>query len=119
MKYSLLILLFGFAFVSCDKDDDPMEMDDCDTTDVTYSNTVSGIFNASCATAGCHVDGNEMSAFFSLEGYEKSKTAAEFGRMVGAIKHTEGFSPMPKGGSKLDDCDIEKVEAWINAGYPQ
>jgi hypothetical protein len=118
MKYTLLILLFGFTLVACDKDDDP-KTSDCDTTDVTYTNTIAAIFDSSCAIAGCHVNGNEQSTLYSLEGYENAKSSAGFGRIEGSINHEEGFSPMPKDASKLSACDIDKIEAWINAGYPE
>jgi hypothetical protein len=40
-------------------------------------------------------------------------------RMLGALRGTAGFSAMPQGGTKLSDCDISKVEKWINSGFPE
>jgi len=118
-EYSKFILsgfiLCGVLFMSCG-DDDP---DMCDTSNITYSNSIASIFNASCATAGCHVDGNESRAFFSLEGYENASAAAGFGRIVGAISHEDGFSPMPRRAEMLDQCTIDKVASWIGAGAPE
>lgn len=116
MKFKFLSFIFilGLLFVGCGDDED-----ECDTMDVTYTNSVASIFNASCAVSGCHVDGNEMNAWFSLEGYANAKGAADFGRIVGAITHTVDFSPMPKNGDMLDQCSIDKITAWVNAGAPE
>lgn len=117
MNFKILsfLLVLGFVLSACNNDDD----DICDTTDITYTNTVASIFNASCASAGCHVDGNEMNALFSLEGYEKSKAVADFGRIVGSISHEMDFTPMPFGADKLDQCSIDKIAAWVDAGAPE
>ena len=55
----------------------------------------------------------------TLEGYAKLKSYVDNGKLLGSIKHSPGFSPMPKGQAKLVDCDIEKIEAWVAAGAPQ
>ena len=118
IKHLLFILLLGLFFVACGDDEEEM-METCETTDITYTNTVAAIFNNSCAVSGCHVNGNEAFAFFSLEGYANSKAVADFGRIVGAISHSAGFSPMPRGGAQLDQCSIDKIAAWVNAGAPE
>jgi len=117
MKFKLLfcLFLFGLTIIAC-KDD---EGDVCDTNDITYTNSIASVFNNSCAVAGCHVDGNEQNAWFSLEGYDNSKASADFGRLVGAVSHEMDFSPMPKGGVKLDQCTIDKITAWVAAGAPE
>lgn len=120
MKLKLLFsaLLLGAVLVACNKDDSEEE-DQCDTSSVTYTSDIATIFNASCAVSSCHVDGNEDNAKFSLSDYEKAKTAAGFGRIVGAISHEEGFTAMPYGSDKLEQCSIDKISAWINAGTPE
>jgi len=47
--------------------------------------------------------------------------AVQFNRIVGAINHETGFLPMPYpvGSAKLDQCDIDKVTAWITNGAPE
>ena len=49
----------------------------------------------------------------------KSFAAAGFNKIVGAINHTTGFSAMPQGGDKLEQCDIDFLTAWIDAGAPE
>ena len=38
--------------------------------------------------------------------------------MVGNLRHDSGFQPMPKNASKLSDCDIALIKAWVDAGAP-
>ena len=116
MKSYLPVFMFLLVLlaVACSKDDD----DTCDTTDITYSNTVADIFDTSCATSGCHVYGNEANAVFSLQGYANSKAAADLGGIVAAISH-ESYFPMPKGADKLGQCEIDKISAWVAAGAPE
>ncbi len=121
LNFLFIALLLGTAFImnSCGDDEEPME--ECETTDLTYTNYAASILNASCATSNCHADGNEGFARFSLEGYANTSAAVSFGRIVGAINHDDGFLPMPYpiGSEKLDQCDIDKLTAWINDGAPE
>jgi hypothetical protein len=55
----------------------------------------------------------------NLEDYGKLIVHIENGKFLGAIRHAPGFSPMPQGESKLADCDIEKIENWIDQAYPE
>lgn len=117
IKLFLLLGILGLLFAACGDEEEPMT-EECDTADITYTNTVKAVFDASCATTACHSD-NTLAGGFSLSDYEKSKLAAGFGKIGGAINHTDGFAAMPSGASKLDDCVIEKIEAWIAADAPE
>ena len=72
---------------------------------------------AQCATSGCH-NAATASAGANLSGYAtiKSYITSNKDFFIGSIKHTSGFSAMPKGSNKLATCDISKIESWINAG---
>ena len=111
----VLLLLTVSLFVACSDDQEEI----CETTNLSYTNEISDILNSNCALSGCHVNGNETNAFFSFQGYDNVKAAVDFGRIIGAINHEAGFSAMPKGGNMLDDCTIDKITAWINAGAPE
>jgi cytochrome c553 len=37
---------------------------------------------------------------------------------MGCIEQQPGFDAMPKGASKLSDCDIARIRAWVAAGQP-
>jgi len=116
LNYLFFALLLGVIMISCG-DSEP-EPEACDSPDITYTNGAAAILNASCATTSCHSD-TALAGGFSLVGYTQASTAAGFGRMVGAINHSDGFSAMPPSGTKIADCDIEKITAWIAAGAPE
>lgn len=91
----------------------------CDTASVKYATVVKPLIDVQCATSGCH-NASSASAGANLSTYTATKSyitnAKEF--FVGSIKHTSGFSAMPKGSSKMATCDIAKIESWIIAGMP-
>jgi mono/diheme cytochrome c family protein len=39
-------------------------------------------------------------------------------KLLGSIKHLQGFSQMPKNGGQISQCEIDAIEKWVNAGYP-
>ena len=90
----------------------------CDTSNVTYSSTITGIINTyGCLSSSCHGGANPP-AGFSLSGYDAVKAKVTDGRLFGAISHSSGFVAMPENLGKMDQCDINKVKAWIDAGAP-
>ncbi len=87
----------------------------CDTNQFTFAGTVQPILNANCT--GCH-GGTAPSAGISLSSYAGVRVVVDNNRLPGAIGHLAGYSPMPKGGGKLSDCQIRQVERWIASGAP-
>ncbi len=87
----------------------------CDTTIVTYSGFVNPIIAASCT--GCH-SGVNAPLGIQLDIYTGINAQALNGKLLGAVTHSSGFSPMPKNGTKLSDCNIAKIRKWIDAGAP-
>lgn len=87
----------------------------CDTTHVTYAKDVWPVINANCT--GCH-SGAAPSGNVALENYNDVVVIAKNGKLLGSIRFDPGFSPMPKGGPKLNSCDIAKIEKWVNDGTP-
>jgi mono/diheme cytochrome c family protein len=85
----------------------------CYTNNVTYANTVWPIINTNCIS--CH-GGQFPSGNISLSDYSAIAAAAKNGSLLSAIRHEDGWSSMPKDGGKLSDCDIQKIEIWVNAG---
>ena len=119
MKYSLPILtgmlLLGMSSCFYDKADliypQPTT---CDTATVTYSGTVAPILNSNCN--GCHGGAAAAGAGIKLDTYASLSTWVTNGRLLNSMLHNGQASPMPKGGSKLDACTLNKVSAWINKG---
>lgn len=116
--YWVLMILAPFVLHSCYYDnleDLYPQAPACDTSNVTYSNTVWPIINGNCTS--CH-SGGFPSGNVSLSNYNEIATAANNGSLLGAIRHENGWSPMPQGGGKLPECDIAQIETWVNAGTP-
>jgi hypothetical protein len=93
---------------------------DCDTTNVTYSASVLPVIESSCT--GCH-SGSSPSGGILLTDHATISAAGniaegQYGSLYGVISHHPGNSPMPKNGTQLSDCTIQKIKAWIDQGTP-
>jgi len=122
MKRNLLkvtvVLTLTVAFLSqnaCKSSSSNTTTTVCDTSAaVLFSATVKPIMDAKCATSGCHdVSG---AGGYSLNTYAGVKACVTSGRFMGSMNQTSGFKAMPQGGNKLDQCDINKIQKWVNAG---
>lgn len=87
----------------------------CDTNDITYSQDVRNILESNCLT--CH-DALSQNGNVNLEGYDNVKIYVDNGKLLGTIRHEDGFSAMPQGASQLASCTINKIQAWVDAGAP-
>jgi hypothetical protein len=87
----------------------------CDTTNITFSQTIKPIFGSQCTQ--CH-NSVSPSANYDLSNYDGVVACVNAGRILGAINHLTGYSPMPKNGNQLPSCQITQITIWINAGMP-
>lgn len=116
----LSFILTFFFITSCYYDSEeslnPATQNSCDLTNVTFSATVKPILQASCY--GCHSNQNAASSGdgIKLENYSDVQNIAKNGKLMGVLKHSSGYKAMPLGGAKLNDCDISKLQTWVNAG---
>jgi hypothetical protein len=121
MRYLFLFLILLLAS-SCYYDSEeylfPQISQTCDTTNVSFTNSVQPVLENNCYS--CH--SNNTAAQFGnnikLEDYDDVKLRVDDGRLLGSILHEGGYSPMPKGGSMLDDCSVELMTIWIDNGAP-
>lgn len=120
MKYFLQIgalLIVTLIVIQCKHDPeltgspDPPDPDVCDTLNVTYDGSVLPVFQANCL--GCHSGANPEYGI-DLTNFDHLALIIDNGSLIGSVNHAEGFYPMPKGGLKLSDCDIKKIEIWAN-----
>lgn len=120
MKKYLIISVLGISttFGSCfyDVEEELYPSLECSTANVTYSVTVLAIIQEKCYK--CH-DAATNTGNITLEGYANLKKYVDSGQLLGAIKHSVGYSPMPKNESQLVECDIAKIETWITEGALQ
>ncbi|MFN5630253.1 MAG: hypothetical protein ACK48W_13315 [Bacteroidota bacterium] len=115
-KYFLFALV-ALSFSSCYYDNEEElypSVITCDTITVTYSNSVAPILTSSCN--GCHSSASPSGGVI-LDSYSQASVYALNGKLYGVVSHTSG-SPMPKGGSKIDNCSIAKIKKWAAAGAP-
>jgi len=87
----------------------------CDTVNVTFNGAILPITDTYCK--GCH-SGGSPSGGISLTDYATIKSAVESGRFMGAVEQLPTFSAMPKGNSKIPDCNITQLNKWITNGMP-
>lgn len=115
--YLTCMILSCLVIVSCGDGEDPV--DECVTTDITYTSYAKSLLDSTCASSSCHSEGNK-DVIGSLANIDDVKEFVAGGfNIIGAINHEEGVSNMPKNGSKMDQCDIDKITAWVNAGTPE
>ena len=86
----------------------------CDTTVFTYT-AVKKIIDANCIN--CH-SGASPSGGLNYSTHAGLKAVADNGRLLGAVNHAVGFTPMPMGNPKLSDCNITQIRKWVQAGAP-
>lgn len=89
----------------------------CNTSSVTYSTDIVPIFQTNCFV--CHsasLVSEGGGGGYNLQDYNVVKMLALNGRLVGAVSHAAGYSPMPKYGTKLNDCNISMIKVWVTNG---
>lgn len=103
----------GICVYGCDYDNEEelFGLQNCDTTNVSFSATIEPLILTNCAIQGCHVPGNGR---VLLRNYEEIKENVDNGSIW---RHAIRDKDMPPDGP-LPICDIRNLEAWIDAGAP-
>lgn len=121
-------LIFGLTVsvisVSCyyDKADQVYPTPDCDTTAVSFSTDVQGVFSQYCNS--CHGGtadlggGIQLNDYTTASGLSLDGLYGGEGTLLSSVLQDGGASPMPRGSSKIDDCSINIIRAWKNQGAP-
>ena len=86
----------------------------CDTTNVTYSGSVVTIFADNCNS--CH-SGSTPSGNITTDTYDAVKL--HIANIRASINFEPGHIRMPNNGSKLSNCQLSTIDAWINHGMPK
>ena len=121
MKQFVIIATLLFFSVSACKDPEPTPLvpGACENMNYTFSD-VQYIFENNCV--GCHAYGGEaVSAgdFSSYKGVEEALNADQF-TFLSQVRwemSDSNFNMPPA--DKMSNNDIQKLECWIEAGYPQ
>jgi len=85
----------------------------CDTVGVSFANDIQPMLTTYCL--GCH-SGTFPSGGILLNSHASVMTQVNNGRLLGSVNHSPGFSPMPQGQAKLNDCNIALIRNWIDQG---
>lgn len=118
LSFLIVCLTSGSLLINCKKEkaEDPITQDPAQCDPVSFATDVQPILNNNCAFSGCHsqassADGINLSS-------HSGATAVGTNKLVGSIKHDNGYSPMPKNSPKLSASDIKKIECWVLDGRP-
>ena len=113
-----LLLAAGLGSVGCSKKAAPAPANPCnDPTPSTYAAVIAPMVAKNCLD--CH--GSSM--YQALGGGNDYSTYQSFTRLspaylMSSVRHDPGADAMPKGRAKLSDCDIARLQAWVDAGRP-
>lgn len=88
----------------------------CSTQNLTYTKDISVMINQSCLM--CHNAKDSMGGI-TLHDYNSVVDCIKYGKFVGSVKQDGSASNMPKGGSKWNNCQLSKLDAWIKGGMVQ
>ena len=112
IKYTFIV---GFILSGCyyDSEDELYGTVECDVADMSLANDILPILEKDCYQ--CHSAAANFGNI-TLEGYQNLLKYVNDGALLGVVKHEAGYSPMPKNGAKLLDCEIAKIESWIELG---
>lgn len=121
IKLLFYVIAIAMISTSCyyDNEEDvyPFDPDQsCDTLNMSFTNNIKPILDNNCVS--CHPTSNPSGGVI-LDSYNQVKIVADNGKLWGSVNHESGYSPMPQGGGKLGDCDLNKIKAWINDGSPE
>lgn len=86
---------------------------ECDTTTVTYSITITNLVQKNCIS--CH-NAQTSNGGVRLDNYTTVKQQADNGQLIGVVNHDNGYKVMPPSGVKISACNIEQIKKWIDEG---
>lgn len=123
MRIALFLFFISLCSCSWRKEAPLPKVQVCDTSNISYSQTVKPIFETNCYS--CHSTavtqgkgGLDIENYTSLMNYLNRNYDGVFGsQFYRVVSQAPGTLPMPPA-SKLSDCDISKIKAWIDKGAP-
>lgn len=88
----------------------------CNLENLSFASDITIILNNNCWS--CHSNANAASFGGNLKLQNYADVAQNIDAIIGAINHVSSYSPMPKNGGKISDCNIQKIETWKTDGLP-
>lgn len=116
LKNCLLVLSAVVFFSSCyyDKEEKIYGIAPCDTSNIKYSVQIVSTISTNCLR--CHGGTATAGGGIQLSDYNIVKGLAQNGKLIGALTHSAGFSPMPKDAPQLSECRIAEIRTWVRNG---
>ena len=110
MKYAIYILCIAFlcGFLACKKNSPTTS---CNSSEA-YTSGIKSIIDNNCTGSGCHGTNSYLGDFTSYAGLKTALSNGTFKREV-ITKKT-----MPKG-SSLSTSEYNKINCWLNNGFPE
>jgi hypothetical protein len=88
----------------------------CDTLDMSFAGDIQPMLSNNCYSCHSNVNAPDFASGIALEDYQDVQASSRL--VLGAIRHEDGYPPMPRNAQQLDSCLIAKYEAWYRAGSP-
>jgi hypothetical protein len=89
---------------------------ECDTLNLTWQTDIAEILEFNCVP--CHGP-NRSERNVRHDSYTSELSYVNDGRLRGVINHLPGYPQMPKNSPKLPDCELEKINIWLDNGAPE
>jgi hypothetical protein len=127
MKSSVKLLFVAFilagigtTYFACTKDRakaiPPAPVAVCDTMKVTYTKHIAPLLAAKCGSVGgCHSAAIQDGGV-NLSDYANTLLSAK-NNTLRTSTIDQSSKPMPKGGSKLPNSEIQLLDCWLKNGY--
>lgn len=87
----------------------------CSTSNMSFTNDIKKITDLHCV--GCHSVAGGSPGGYDFTTYNGVKAAVSSGKLAASVNQNGAAVAMPPA-SKLNTCDISKIESWITAGAP-
>ena len=113
--FACLMILIHSCYYDNKVDLYPFGSGKCDTSNVTYSQTIVPIMNANCNNCHNATTSNGNPAV-NTSTYDGLLIVANNGKLWNAVDWVDGQHNMPQASSKLSTCDLAKINIWIKAG---
>lgn len=114
LNFVAIVILAGLITgCSYNKADIVYPNNNCDTTNMKYSENIRGIISSRCS--GCHT--GLTTSGINLDNHQALRAEALSGELLFRITTTDLDSRMPQPPNPpLDSCQVAQIRAWINSG---
>lgn len=115
-----ILVILTLTFWYCAKEKGPAPkistLANCDTvTNITYNGIIDSIINLKCVNGTCHAPGGTGNGDFTT--YAGLKIKVDDGSFRNRVLVTKDM-PSTSSGIIMSECDLKRLEIWLNKGAP-